>query len=245
MLLQYKYQDHSRCPRCNVENETVTHVLQCPAPLAKSTWNKAIEDLQKWALDQKGCPEMINIIISSIQSWQSITPYHTFHPQNTTLQQAIKQQDNIGWQNFIEGFWSKKWRTYLEDYFLLKRIQKSALVWMVNLQHQLWNIMRIMWDHRNATLHNDGTTLHQYEMNAINEEIIAEFDKGLANLPHTRYSYLFQGTVQDRLHENLHQKRMWLGSVWTARDRVGETGTRQRSATALAFFERWKARVGK
>ena len=92
MLKIYKYQDHSRCPRCNVEGEDTAHVLQCPEPIWKVTWNREVNNLRTWMIKEDGCPTMTTMIIMSIQAWQSHSPYPAPIPSQYI---SVQSEDSI------------------------------------------------------------------------------------------------------------------------------------------------------
>jgi hypothetical protein len=54
MLKIYKYQSHSKCPRCLTDNETTTHVLCCQEPEAAALWNQSLLDLEQWMTNNLG-----------------------------------------------------------------------------------------------------------------------------------------------------------------------------------------------
>ena len=91
VLKRIKYQPHSRCPRCNVGGETVRHVLQCPAPTAKSTWNLDLSKLRKWMEQNGGCPDMIDIVISSMQCCQSFGTHSADYVEDPLLRKALQR----------------------------------------------------------------------------------------------------------------------------------------------------------
>jgi hypothetical protein len=62
-----------------------------------------------------------------------------------------------------------------------------------------------MWQHRNAALHNDGTTINKYMMTALDMEIREEMNLGLDGLDR-KYAHLFSGTVRSRLEDGLVKK---------------------------------------
>ena len=144
----------------------------------------------------------------------------------------------------FDGFIVNDWRQHQEDYMNSIGSMKCPLLWMARFQRKIWEIAWIMWEHRNNTLHNDGTTFHQHEMRAIDSEIITELTRGIDNLPPARYSHLFQRTILYHLSQPLHLKQMWLSSVWLARDMHDPNQQeRQRCNTATAFFDRWKSNM--
>jgi hypothetical protein len=241
MLQRYRHQKHSKCPRCLSDNETVHHVLQCTHDEAKHIWNQSLENLETWMTNNHGHPELIELIILCLNKWhdQELIPYD-YDILEPSLVQAYKQQRRLGWASFIEGYWSSYWRHCQSDYLKGLQSRKSSLLWISRVQRRIWLIAWELWEHRNSQLHNKGNTIHSYEMQELDIEIRNEWGSGLDQLPQT-YTHLFDGSLENRITDNVHQKLMWLISVWTARDNEIHVGPmRQRSSTILTIYDRWK-----
>ena len=95
MLLKYKYQTHTKCPRCGHDNEHTDHVLQCPAEGCSSAWNEEIQKLKKWMDTQDLHPEISNIILTSLHCWRQHKPF-SYSTSNPHLQRALLTQKRIG-----------------------------------------------------------------------------------------------------------------------------------------------------
>jgi hypothetical protein len=74
-----------------------------------------------------------------------------------------------------------------------------------------------MWQHWNNILHNAGQTIHIQETIALDEEIRHKMQLGLDDLDE-HYTHLFQTPLQDLMCKSMTHKRMWIMSVWVARD---------------------------
>ena len=242
-LKQYRHQSHANCPRCNAEDEDVAHILQCNATSAKTLWESEISKLQTWMEENDGDPDLITAIIENVKAWRDEIPYPVHNFSNRTLRKAIRQQDRIGWQNFLEGFLTQNWRKVQTMYLKQIKSHKSSLLWMSRLQQKMWGILKAMWKDRNDTLHRDGNAVHRHEIRAIDAEILSEWQTGIDILPRQRYEHLFRGERQHRLNDNIHQKMMWLCSIWSARERYGSTRTRDRDIIASDFYKRWKEKL--
>ena len=246
-LQRWKWQPHSDCPRCGQPDEDVTHVLLCNEITATSLWTSSIADLEEW-LELNDCePDMKLTICLSLQSWHNGSPLPTILSDNPLLQLATRQQDNISWFSFICGFLAVGWRAVQHEHLLFIGSQKSSILWMTKLQRRIWIIPWSLWLHRNNHLHNDGSSIHRTDYQSVVSEILREWNLGIDTLP-PRYQHLFQGTVQQRLNENIHLKLMWLASVWAARDRISRSENLpvdpNRNTTAISFFIRWRQRAG-
>ena len=102
MLKLYKYQTHTICPWCNANNKTTAHVLQCPETSACAEWDTQFKEMEKWALKQGLSEPITSAIVASLHSWKFKTPYPQLLPTQTTLCQAIHEQDWLGWNAFID-----------------------------------------------------------------------------------------------------------------------------------------------
>jgi hypothetical protein len=227
-----------------MDGETVSHVVQCPAPSAHKLWTTALNKLRTWIIENEGGEDFAQIVYENLLAWQSFQPFPFTIPDNPILHRAIKQQDKIGWRSFLDGFLVKEWRQYLTEHFLARGSRKSSLLWMSRLQRGLWDVSFAMWMHRNEVLHHDGARTHQFEEQELDQSILSEWSRGIATLP-SRFNYLFRGTLRQRLKDKHQYKKMWLTSVWSARESTGDLfGVITRNRTISQFFEQWQACKG-
>ena len=177
-------------------------------------------------------------MIEYLNAWHHHSPTQPSHQYSPLLQQAIRQQSQIGWQSFIEGFWSSTWRKHQEEYLKSIKTQRSALLWASRLQRRIWQIAWTMWEHRNNILHSDGKTIHQYETKLVDQEINIEWERS-HSLPQ-QYQHLFSGTLQQKLTSDIHTKRRWLSNVWIAQE-VRQQLRDDRNEHVVMLFNQWKA----
>ena len=240
MLQLWKHQAHNSCPRCGVEKEDVEHVVTCKNPDATITWNESVANLETWMHDNDAEPNMAQIICSSLRSWRTgeRLPYPNINLPLIVVE-AMVEQDRIGWNNFINGFISTKWRVIQKAYLKDLGSMKSPDLWISRFQKRIWWIPWQLWQHRNEFLHNDGKTIHFQETAAVNREIRREYLMTGQGLPRP-YQHLFQGNVNDLINQSIFTKQEWLKSVWTARDHHMPAQVRPRDSIAEASYLRWK-----
>jgi hypothetical protein len=104
MQLHCHFWNHSWCPRCDQEDETTLHVLQCTNSEAKDEWNKALCDLDSWMGKYHTQPDLHHAILTLLIGWHDND--YTLLPSahhNHQLFDAIKNQSNIGVYNFLLG----------------------------------------------------------------------------------------------------------------------------------------------
>ena len=219
MLVRYKYQTHSTCPRCGQTQESTSHVLQCKDETACSLWDSELAKLQSWMIKQKVQPDLAKQLVLYLNAWKYRTPKPRVLPANSLLRKAILHQDRIGWKQFIEGFWARSWRDSQTAYFASINSPNSSMLLLSKVQRRIWHIAWEMWSQRNDHLHGDSSSTPVVEQRAINTEIATEWETGAAMLP-VRHQHLFQGTLQQCLQKSYHNKRTWLASVWSAREMI-------------------------
>jgi hypothetical protein len=213
MMKIYGFQTHTKCPKCQQNNETTDHVMQCQSYGTHCLWQRQMRTVTKWIEDNEGPQELASAITNNLTAWRQQSTYPPL-PTHRSLRAAVVHQDGIGWRSYLDGFISVKWKKVIEDHFLATNSKKSAELWLSRLVRQIWNIQWELWMDRNETLHGEGNTIHLEEITAINEELIKQWTEGLSTLPRTRYRHLFHGEFRTLYQNDHHQKRQWLTSVW-------------------------------
>ena len=90
-------------------------------------------------------PDMAQSIKDNLHAWKyGIEPPQEY-PANQILHQAIRAQHRIGWQQFLEGFWSLYWRECQINHLQEIKSQKSAVLLMAKTQRKIWMIAWEMW----------------------------------------------------------------------------------------------------
>lgn len=241
-LYLYRYQLHTKCPRCNLDKESIDHVLKCPHQGAQSLWEQELLAIESWMHENQFPHDMVNIICQSLRSWQSNSAFLPIETDDPDLSHGAKEQDRIGWRSFLDGFLSKHWLLALRTKLLLLQSQRSALVLLSKLIKKLWELAHRMWEHRNDILHNDDSAIHQYDLLRLNIDLEREFLRGVETLPR-RYYHLFTGTLESRLNDTPQRKRLWLTSVWAARDKHGTAQASRRNHISAHNFNQWRAKI--
>jgi hypothetical protein len=243
MLKLWKHQSHSTCPRCGSENKNVEHVLQCPEQSATQVWEKAVEDLNTCMTDNNLDPGMQKAIIERIKAWR--TSHQVEHgPMDFIVAKAVKEQERIGWNNMFHGFITTQWEGIQRQHIKDIDSTKSPILWISKFQKRIWLIPWELWQYRNGFLHNDGATIHFLETNTINQQITAEYDLGIGQLPQN-YSHLFQKPVAQLMQQPIFTRKGWLISVWVARDHHTPQHGQICGEIAVSIYNRWKKQIQK
>ena len=230
-LHQWKQIDSPKCLNCNSPVEKSSHVLRCNNPLAKKEFNNKLPEIKKVLKKSNTEPYMEASIMKIIRFWKSgiaITP-STF--KNTFgLRDAIKDQQKIGWNNFILGRWSKKWQLVQKRYFAEIGSRKSSLRWTTSIIYKLMMTVWDIWNFRNSLIHGKGGVNQRAKNKDLNEDIRIQLDIGLQNLlkkdqylrkKYTRSKLLHDSTIVD--------KQNWIRAVKAARIAVENSENNQGS----------------
>jgi hypothetical protein len=233
-LKRWKSQDHSRCPRCDAEDEDYRHVYQCPAQSTKREWYGALNDLRQWCNSHDTSPDITEVMIKCLKAWQAgrrLPPYRGRDP----LAYAYDAQRVIGWGCFLEGSLSNYWLTVQASYFILIGSRKAASVWARGLTQQLWKVAFRLWLHRNSWQHSDKNLQHQRAITDLDKQITYAYALGSA-VVQPEHHHIFKISLPQRLKTTMLDKQKWVECFELAqakarahKQRRGETRRRFRA----------------
>ena len=216
-LQRWKDQPHSKCLRCQTNNETVSHVIHCPHIDAAFVWATGVAELREWLDSNDASPGLVDIITCRLNQWRNQSGFTPIPGLNETLQRALTQQDFIGWDNFCFGLVGNAIVDIQKEYLTCRDNYTPVHAWISKMIRKVWDLQKKMWDHRNGYLHASDTSMHQVEVDAIDRVIRWEFVVGRNELP-ISFSGFFRGTVDRVLNKDAVSKAQWLHSIWLARD---------------------------
>jgi hypothetical protein len=224
--------DH--CPRCGLP-ETTRHVWRCSQSEAIQQWHRSLRILRRDLGRMQTAPAITEAIVERLTQWKTNDVLPQFQSRFPKLTDAISQQDEIGWDNFLEGTISKHWQPVQALYFLFTNSRKSTLRWASALIRKTWIVAWDQWEHRNGILHHKENNLTFDEIETIELKIRQEFSDGRCQLPQAD-AYLFRGTVNKILHRKIPQLKDWLEQVEAARARQHRTAAYKLHGHQREFF---------
>jgi hypothetical protein len=214
-LKEWKMRESDECPMCE-EVETARHVWECQFPEARLVRSKGLYQLRKWMQSQQTCPDILRIISARMSAWAYGTrsyPQRSTHPR---IQEALQDQDEIGWTNFLEGCVASEWTSVQDQYYKSISSRKSGRQWTIALIKKLFDVAWDLWEHCNGFAHGLEHVEEHYEMHEVDDEIRYQFGMGPAGLP-PQYHYLFSGLCQDLLAKSISNRIRWANLVNSAR----------------------------
>ena len=108
-LCRWREQPHSKCPRCQTDNKTVKHVIRCQHEDASLVWSTGLDELGEWMYSHDAAPGIREIFTCRLCQWRDQSDYDDIPDMDYSLQDALTQQDRIGWDNLCFGLVGKRW----------------------------------------------------------------------------------------------------------------------------------------
>ena len=152
-------QDHDECPRCG-ESESARHVVECKGTGADLTFSLAVKKLETSMTVLETAPHIQKAILKRIQQWRKFgdrdLPRFTDFDRWGT-QHAVKEQDKLGWYQFILGRFGRKWSDAQQRYIDSLHKKNTGRRWTIAIIQKAIDVAWDMWEQRNDIKHN---TLH-------------------------------------------------------------------------------------
>ena len=164
-------------------------------------------------------PEIRKHVLQRIlfwRKWQHHIAPNSPQPDLFGVHEAVKDQDRIGWYNFLLGRLSTKWSDAQERYLQSLKKRNSGRRWTIAVLDKTWDISWDMWEQRNGIAHN---TLHPRRLAKLLElqnEVRTLFGEGNEDLlPRDRR--LFDKGIDTLLQGSEIELKQWSTSVLLAR----------------------------
>jgi hypothetical protein len=124
---------------------------------------------------------------------------------------ATAEQDEIGWQNFVEGKITQSWgMLQLQHYQQEQHSKRTVDKWTSGLVTQLLELTHGMWLHRNGVLHAvDAQGLPLQQAVELEAAIHDEFRKSMEGLACKDHHFIRRGR-DDVMSMSVVDKRGWL-----------------------------------
>ena len=218
-LERWKDQNHSKCPRCLTDNETVDHVVRCQHEDATLCWNTGIEEIREWMMTHNAIPGLSEAVCTRLTQWRNDMPMTEMENLDESVEAIIQDQDAMGWDAVMFGSLHQSWSREQGEYLSAMEKRTTGTTWVSQFIRKIWTLQHSLWIHRNSFVHKDGKSMHQHEEEAVDQVIREEFIFGRNGLP-MEYDRLFRGNVQRLLNGAASMKMQWIYRVWSGRDRI-------------------------
>ena len=140
------------------------------------------------------------------------------------LQEAITEQNLIGWNNFFKGWISSKWSQSQDAYYAQRqqdytnedRRWNNGTVWSKILVQQLHIISQETWTFRNKDIY--GHSKQEEQENdkiIIKDKVRHEYDKRFSYSTRIQWRY-FTRRLTDRLNDTKQHLKAWYENLHQA-----------------------------
>jgi hypothetical protein len=189
------FQDTAKCPRCSEEQETTTHVQQCSGYGADAVFGKSLLKLQAYLTDENTHPDLQDAIVTCLKKWRLKEPIQ-LQEFPTAMHVVIKDQHEIGWQQFLEGLPAKRWRTVQKHHYQEEEMCKSSRRWLRGLLLQLHRLGHRQGKHRCEVKEKSTRPTEQEQEDNLHKVIEEEYVRGAGSLMPGDRSLLNHNLVQ-------------------------------------------------
>lgn len=218
MMLRWGFWDHDRCPCCQQPDETTTHLLLCGDPGMKLNYETRTNLLLDWLREYDTHPDILTCFTRALRARDVNTLFVAY--SSPFCYEAAVEQDSIGWQNFLEGKVSRRWRDLQEQYFLERGSSRLSEFWASGLVKRLLELTHSQWKFRSDYLHERNQQgLKRAEAAKLVASIQEQFALGTTNLARRDRHYILCGYDFVR-SLSAKDQQAWLRGIQIARDSI-------------------------
>ena len=146
-------QSSALCPLCGMRTETTTHVLCCTDAEATRARQQERKILERDLNNLGTHPDLVTLIVDAAKyPTGPNSPDVTSNPMEDHLRRIIETQGNIGWTNFLCGFWATAW-SEMQGQYSHSRGRGRESRWGMRAQLIVWRYVRSLWEYRNKRVH--------------------------------------------------------------------------------------------
>mmetsp|Transcript_13250 Transcript_13250/g.24864 ORF Transcript_13250/g.24864 Transcript_13250/m.24864 type:complete len:277 (+) Transcript_13250:387-1217(+) len=214
ILQQRRYRIHNRCPRYNEWGENRLHVLVCWDSRAKIIRQKYLDTLHQLLANTSTHPEIISFIMEGLSQFFR-RPNRREEDQHN--EQWKREQQQIGWCNFVSGFIGKTLVAKQQDHYKTLGLRNKGKQWASKIIIHNWHLLYKQWLGRNEVLHQKEIINSLSRGALLDIEIEREYDAGYEDLPPTTHRWFHMSKTQ-LLEKSVEYKKGWLLIVRTIRE---------------------------
>jgi len=142
------------------------------------------------------------------------------------LDQAIREQNLIGWDLTVKGLLSKRWGTIQDEEYDRIREREKLEVWYTGdwwsknlIKHIIfWALNE--WQLRNDCLHKEKEQRRKDDQRREYHEEISNLYQQQEDKPIARVKRYFRIPLIDRLQHNPARQKQWIGTIRSLLDKV-------------------------
>jgi hypothetical protein len=195
--------------------------------------------------DYQTDPEVAAAILNGLQNWRAgTTDGMTYSWQ---VQNAVSQQEDLGWQPFLEGWLCLEWAALQQAYLDLLGSRRIGKRWVTELIKKLWQIAWDLWEPRKGSLHENINRVLTTIEQTLKSKVRENFYRASRLLHHTPDLYLLATPLSQVLLWSTEYQAAWVTQVTQAISHHTECLTsRRRDRNQMRdTLHRWLSRARK
>ena len=218
MLNKRNSSNPTHCPCCKYPSiiEDTSHQLHCTDIQRVELWEQSVKSLEKWLKFKQTSPLLLIGIIRYVVGKGAVT-YRCVENNTPTLRLLSVSQDMLGWNNFMEGKISKRFRMIQQQHYADNDSKFSSHKWSSDLISRLLLMIHKQWIYRNNVVHKrrkDG--LKHKEGMKVKRKIEALCAEGNTMLE-PEDTYLMDAPLECIQEWDGIKKKIWIRSVEAAK----------------------------
>jgi hypothetical protein len=221
-----------KCPSCMQERDTCAHVLACDHARCVETLKHTVDLLEQWLSEGGTNPDLLDCIAEYTYSRGGCTMVNICHGLGDNFQKMARDQDAIGWRQFMEGMICKCMRGIQSLYYYGEGTCLYPEQWAQGLIMKLLEATHGQWIYRNIQIHDSvaGTKATLWKED-IQREIERQLELGTAGLL-KEDQWMMEVNLGDMESTTGQQEEYLLMAIKAAREAA--TLTQQRTNQAQA-----------
>ena len=237
-MVRWKMRHEGYCPFCTHPNKTTSHILECTHIDSLLHWQEVINNYFKNLLKIGTCPTIIMALKHELHLWR-YNKLPSIQPFPTLLQHAILEQRQIGWKNFLEGFVSTKWETYMAKHYKSVNSKQKAPTWASKLITYGIKALFNIWDNQNQQLHKTAQIHNMEGIPILLNSIKKEWNVGIGRLPASEYSQYLSVPINTILAKSHEWQKHWFMMVRQARILLDNTNLIDDEFSISSTLQKW------
>lgn len=135
---------------------------------------------------------------------------------SSLLHLAAREQDQLGWHNFLVGRISSAWAQAQQLFFDTSTTNPNnhhGRCWMKRFIPRIYNMVHEVWLYRNSVVHEAvEEKLNRQELQQLNIDIERLYEHGAQKVSYS-HRYLFDEGIEVTKNKSVRQKKYWVKTL--------------------------------
>jgi hypothetical protein len=203
------------CPNCHHPDEDAAHLLHCPDPGRFALLREELRELDEWMQKSHTHPSLAHAVSHYIFHCGAVK-FRNTPGLPLELYKLAEEQDLIGWDNFMEGKLSSRFREVQLDFLLSSPSMMTSFDWTAQFISRLLHLTHGQWIYRNISRHHHiYGLLKSTERRALLREIDQYMRVDPEEVPEES-RFLLEIDFQQIRHERTEKQSYWVHAIRAA-----------------------------